>query len=144
MSERGFSEGEYEQVLSECPKVLENQADLLDQISEMLKIKDYENLANAVYGSYSLIFVCRYQSKVLSTFAGLGSQQSVAAFAYSPKLGKFEAAARKIHLKSLVEFRKYLEKTFDYKEALAKEHEILRLAHENEGSGKFDLDLGPV
>jgi len=144
MSERGISEAEYEQVLRECPKLLANQISLIAQIKENLKVQDYVNLSNAVYGSYALIYGCRYQTKVLRVFAGLGSQYSLAAFAYNPKLEKFEIAARKVHIKALSELRKFLEKNYEYKDALSKEHEILKLAHEREGSGKFDLDLGPV
>jgi hypothetical protein len=144
MQERGISEAEYEQVLRECPKVLANQDSLLAQIKENLKVQNDVNLSNAVYGSYSLIYACRYQTKVLKVFAGLGGQHSLMAFAYNPKLEKFEIAARKLHIKALSDFRKFLEKNYEYKVALAKEHEILRLAHEREGSGKFDLDLGPV
>lgn len=144
MSERGFSEAEYEQVLSECPGVLRNKKSLLAQVRNRIEIKDYENLANSVYGSYALIFACRYQRCVLSTFALRGSEESLAAFAFNPELRKFEEEARKLHIKALAEFRKYLEENYVHEDAIRKERDILKMADDREGSGKYDLDLGPV
>jgi len=136
---RQIHDYEYQNVLELTQQYIDEREERFSNLDKLIAGKNSETLANAVFGSITMIYMCRYCLRVMDVMAMVGPNPGL--FKRSKDVNELLTGFEdryQIAMKNYKEISPVDVGEFKSQEKL---REIHRLASVNFGSKKFDMDI---
>lgn len=136
---RPIHDYEFQNVIEMTQQYIDERDERFNNLDNKIKDKDFESLANSVYGSITMIYLCKYCLIVMDAKAMEGPSPDL--FIRSKKINELCKDFEDRYQKALKNYKKLAPVEVGQKKSEEQLKNIHRLASENFGSKKFDLDI---
>jgi hypothetical protein len=136
---RPIHDYEFQNVIEMTQQYIEEGDERFNNLDKKIKGKDFESLGNAVFGSITMIYLCKYCLIVMDVKAMEGPSPDL--FIRSNKIKELCKGFEDRYQKALKNYKKLAPAEVGQKKSEEQLKNIHRLASENFGSNKFDLDI---
>ena len=136
---RPIHDYEFQNVIELSQQYIDERVERFKNLDKLLQGKNFENLANAVFGSLTMFYMCRYCLIVMDAMALAGPSPDIYIKAKKIKELGNEFEAR--YLKAIKIYRKITPTEVGKTKSEEQLKNIHRLASENFGSKKFDMEI---
>jgi hypothetical protein len=136
---RAIEEYEFKNALDQSQQLIDEEIERFINLDRLLLKKDFDSLANAVFGTISMIYLCRYCLKVFNVMSMNEPNPDI--LFRSRKIQELCNKFNDRYLKALELYKKHTPLEIGQELSSEKLSAIYLQASERFGSKKFDMDL---
>jgi hypothetical protein len=136
---RAIEEYEFQNALDQSQQLIDEEIERFIILDKLLLKNDFNNLANAVFGTLSMVYLCRYCLKVFEVMSM--NEPNPDLFFRIRKIEELSSKFDNHYVKSVDLYKKYTPNEIGQDLSSEKLDTIYRQASERFGSKKFDMDI---
>lgn len=130
---------EFQNALEQSQQLIDEEIERFKNIDKLLLKNDFNNLANAIFGTLSMVYLCRYFLQVFEVMSLQGPSPDL--FVRSRKIQELSTKFNDRYLTALELYNKHTPSEIGLDLSLEKLEAIYLQASERFGSKKFDMDI---
>ena len=136
---RAIEEYEFKNALDQSQQLIDEEIERFNSIDKLLIKTDFNNLASAVFGTITMVYLCRYITKIFEVMALEEPNPDI--LFRSRKIQELCNKFNDRYLKALELYKKHTPLEIGQELSSEKLSAIYLQASERFGSKKFDMDL---
>lgn len=136
---RAIQEYEFQNAIEQSQQLIDEEIERFNSIDKLLTKTDFNNLASAVFGTITMVYLCRYIMKIFDVMA-LKEPNPDLLFR-SKKIQELYTEFNDRYLKALELYKEHTPLEIGQDLSSEKLKAIYTQASERFGSKKFDMDL---
>lgn len=136
---RAIEEYEFQNALDESQQLIDEEIERFRNLDKLLLKSDFNNLANAVFGTLSMVYLCRYCLKVFEVMSM--NEPNPDLFFRIRKIEELSNKFDNLYVKAIDLYKKHTPNEIGQDLSSEKLDAIYLQASERFGSKKFELDI---
>jgi hypothetical protein len=136
---RAIEEYEFQNALDQSQQLIDEEIERFINLDKLLLKSDFNNLANAVFGTLSMVYLCRYCLKVFEVMSM--NEPNPDLFFRIRKIEEISNKFDNLYLKAINLYKKHTPKEIGQDLSSEKLDAIYLQASERFGSKKFNMDI---
>jgi hypothetical protein len=136
---RPIHDYELQNVIEMTQQYIDERVGRLKNIDNLVASKDFENLSNAIFGALTMFYMCRYCLIIMDVVAMEGPNPDL--YTRSKKTTELSNEFKARYQEALKKYKEFTPSEVGQTKSDEQLKTIHRLASENFGSKKFDLDI---
>jgi hypothetical protein len=136
---RAIEEYEFQNALDQSQQLIDEEIERFINLDKLLLKSDFNNLANAIFGTLSMVYLCRYCLKVFEIMSM--NESSPDLFFRIRKIEELSHKFDNRYVKAVDLYKKYTPSEIGQDLSSEKLEAIYLQASERFGSRKFNMDI---